>query len=140
MEPSEKVAEVTQKKNPDKALDAICAPSKLTLSQIAVLERIHSPLMYGKTQDTIQNIVGVYAATAKNLGEVLRAHRDGTLEDKALEWSQQFTDPNDFVKVLAGTLDAIAAFWSMLPRPGAETDENGKPKKDTASETASSLN
>lgn len=138
MEQEDRVTEVTRKKNPDAALDAICALGALTLGQIAVLERIKSPLVYGRTADSVQNIVGVYAATAESLGEVLKAHRDGSLEEKALEWARRFADPNDFVKALAATLDAIAAFWRMLPRPGEETDADGRPKKDTASETASS--
>jgi hypothetical protein len=53
---------------------------------------------------------------------------------------ESFKNPTDYVKFLAAILDAIAAFWSMLPRAAKETNPDGSPKKETASETASSPN
>lgn len=134
------VAQLATKQDPDAALAAICVPSALTLSHIAALERVKSPLLLGKTSDTLDNIIGCYIASAPSAAAVLNQYRDGTLEAAALAWVEKFPSPNDYIKCLAATLDAIAAFWSMLPRAAKETASDGTSKKETASETASSPN
>ena len=140
MTAEEKVAHVTQKQDPEAAISAICAPSSLTLGHIAALERIKSPLLLGKTSDSLDNIIGCYVATAPSVADVLKQYREGSLESAALDWVERFKNPTDYVKFLAAVLDAISAFWSMLPRAAKENNPDGSSKKETASETASSPN
>lgn len=132
-------------KNPKKALDAICDPAPLTMAKVALLERIKSPLMFGVTDDSLQNIVALYAISdAVPASEILKASNDGSLEAKALDWANGF-DSKEFMEKLAAGLDAITAFWKMLPRPesdgnpdGDTSKVDGPSKKGNASETASS--
>lgn len=130
-------ANASPMQNPKAALDAICVPSELTISKIALLERIQSPVIFGNTDDTVKNIVALYAIT-QSPAEVLKHLAAEDVEAAALAWADGIT-PSSFALMLAKMLDAISAFWKMLPRPEEETaDGDGTSKKGDASETASS--
>lgn len=134
-------------RNPQAALDAISNPAPLTMSKVALLERIKSPLLYGETKDTVNNIVALYVVSdVVTPGEIIKAFEAGELTDNALKWVDTL-DPKAFTEKLADALDSIAAFWKMLPRPESDGKEDGDPskvdgpsKKGSASETVSSPN
>ena len=134
-------------KNPQAALDAISNPAPLTMAKVALLEKIKSPLMFGNTEDTVNNIVAVYVISdVVKPSEIMKAFADGSLEAKALDWANGFSS-DVFLEKLVSSLDAITAFWKMLPRPESDGNEDGDPskidgptKKGNASETDSSPN
>lgn len=134
-------------KNPQAALDAISNPAPLTMAKVALLEKIKSPLLFGKTEDSVNNIVAVYVISdVVKPSEIMKAFADGSLEEKALDWANGF--PSDvFLEKLVSSLNGITAFWKMLPRPESDGAEEGDPskvdgpsKKGNASETDSSPN
>ena len=134
-----------QPKNPQAALDAISNPAPLTMAKVALLERIKSPLLFGETNDTVNNIVALYVVSGVvKPGEIIKAFAADELTNNALEWVDTL-DPKVFTEKLAAALDSIAAFWKMLPRPESDGNADGDPskvdgpsKKGSASETASS--
>ncbi len=117
------------------------------MSKVALLARIKSPLLYGETKDTVNNIVALYVVSdVVTPGEIIKAFEAGELTDNALKWGDTL-DPKAITETLADALDSIAAFWKMLPRPEADLNADGDPskvdgpsKKGSASETGSSPN
>ena len=124
-------------KNPKASLDAIADAKPITLGELALLERIKSPVLHGNTKDTVKNITAMFALKGgASRSEILKLAESGELEGRALEWGDS-VDPKKFMADLAGLLDSVAAFWLMLPRPEEKLNEDGTPKKESASGTAS---
>ena len=124
-------------KNPKASLDAIANAKPITLGELALLERIKSPILHGDTKDTVKNITAMFVLKGGvSRTDALKLVESGELEGRALEWGDK-VDPKQFMADLAGVLDSVAAFWQMLPRPEQKLNEDGTPKKDSASGTAS---
>lgn len=105
---------------PKAALDAIVAPKPLTLGKFAILARRKSPVLDGNVEDLTQNLVAIFVYS-HDVTEVF-ASLDN-LEKCALVFAESLS-PDDYRKRLAELLDAIFAFYEMLPRPEDGSKKN----------------
>ena len=105
--------------NPQAALDALADPAPLTLGQVALLEKIRSPLLTGAA-DAADVIPGLFLLS---LPSAQGAKHLKTLEHDAFAWADTLT-PADFRERWRAALEALAAFYALLPGP-----EGGEPKK-----------
>lgn len=106
--------------NPVESIDALLAPSPLTLGQIALLERIDSPLLRGDVSSISKCAEALWLLSLP-------------LEEAASRWKEvpvqgvlwlDATPLQAYRKRLAEVLDGITAFYRMLP-----AQEGGEPKK-----------
>lgn len=111
-------------KNPSAVLDAISDPSPLTISQIAILEKISSPLLYQDVTNLGENIKATYIASIPYKDAVAQI-KDGSVEEKSVEWADglgwdKFQE--EFGKFLVG----LFGFWKMLPPKESESAQKKK--------------
>lgn len=107
---------------PQKALDALATPGKVTLGQVALLEKIHSPLLGEGKIEAADVIPSLYLLTLPACEGVTRL---ATLKTDAFMWADTL-DNARYGALLAEALDALRAFFGMLPGP-----EGDAPKKDS---------
>jgi hypothetical protein len=115
-------------------VDALVAPHPLTIARVALLSRVNSPVLFGHADDLSRNLEALYLSDAP-FADAARSVKAGTAQDDALAWAdadEGMREPGGYAKRMVALLDAITAFWKMLP--------NGDPQKKTpsATETAGS--
>lgn len=101
--------------NPAPGLDALLSGRELTLGKMAVLCRINAPILVGSYEDIPSTLVALWVL-ASPFDEVL-AHRYD-LETVALAWGERMK-PEEYRARIASALDAVSAYYEMLPRPDA---------------------
>ena len=106
--------------NPQASLDALTPPHPLTLGKIAVLCRLDSPLLVGNVDDLCECLAALYVIEMP-LNECVVNFK--TLKDDAIVWGDSLT-PTEYRMRLAAALDAVAAFFEMIPRPAASSKKN----------------
>jgi len=117
------------KTNPVAGVDALVAPHPLTIARVALLTRVNSPVLFGHADDLSRNLEALYLADAP-FADAARSAKAGTAQDDALAWAEAdegVKEPDGYARRMVALLDAITAFWKMLP--------NGDPQKKTPSAT-----
>lgn len=122
------MAEDHDKTNPVAGVDALVDPRPLTIAQVAVLSRANNPVLVGKVENLDRALEALYL-TSIPAAEAVRRIKAGTSQDDAVEWAErELREPGEYADRMVALLDAITAFWKMLP--------NGDPQKKTQSDTA----
>lgn len=111
---------------PQKALDALATPGKVTLGQVALLEKIDSPLLKEGTLVAADVIPSLYLLSLPAKEGVKHLE---TLQDDAFAWADTLTNAR-YAQLLTEALAAIQAFFGMLPQ--AEEDAQKKASPATA--------
>ena len=101
------------KDNPKAALAALTSPAKLTLGKVALLCRLDSPILAGKIDDMPKCLTAIFVVENDFADSVANFSR---IEDLALI-AYGGISPLEYRQKLAHTLDEVAAFFEMLPRP-----------------------
>jgi hypothetical protein len=115
------------KTNPVAGVDALVDPSPLTISRVALLSRVNSPVLFGHAEDMDRCLEALYLTSAP-IAEAVKSAKAGTSKDDAVVWSESaLAKPGAYTEKMVALLDAITAFWKMLP--------NGNPQKKTPSGT-----
>lgn len=123
--------------NPEAALDALMNPAPLTLAQIALLEKVKSPVLVADITSLYDNAVAVWIYRNK---AAYVAHNLERREELAMEMVEAMTQ-DEYGDELTRLVRAVTAFYEMLPRAGAndsgEVDADGNvipKKKDSATD------
>ncbi len=103
--------------NPQKALDALTTPAPVTLGQVALLEKIQSPLVLPGKFNPIEAIPGLYLLSLPAAEGVKHLK---TLDEDAYAWADTLT-PVEFGNRLAEALQALRDFYAMIPGGDGET-------------------
>lgn len=112
------------KKNPSAILESVVDPSPLTISQIAALEKIKSPVLDNDVTNLGENIKAAYVVNIP-YSDAAKEIRDGTLEEKSMEWADSL-GWEEFQNRLAGLVLGVIGFWKMLPPPESEESQKKK--------------
>lgn len=102
--------------NPAASLDALTATPELTLGKMAVLTRINSPVLAGDATDMPSTLTALWIL-ATPFEEVLANRHD--LETPALAWGDRM-EPAEYRKRIIAALNAVDAYYRMLPRREAD--------------------
>ena len=135
------------KDNPKAALAALTSPAKLTLGKVALLCRLDSPILAGKIDDMPKCLTAIFVVENDFADSVANFSR---IEDMALI-AYGGISPLEYRQKLAHTLDEVAAFFEMLPRPspaskkisatdGSPSAANGSAEPTATVRTTSSAN
>ena len=108
------------KDNPKAALAALTSPAKLTLGKVALLCRLDSPILAGKIDDMPKCLTAIFVVENDFADSVANFSR---IEDMALI-AYGGISPLEYRQKLADTLDEVAAFFEMLPRPSPASKKN----------------
>lgn len=109
------------KANPEKAVEAIINPAPLTLSQLAMFEKIDAPIMRADATSLHDNLIAVWIYKTP-IREVVRNF--DKREECALAMSEKMTG-DEYGIALAELMKAITAFYEMIPRQEC-SDEDGE--------------
>lgn len=109
--------------NPQAALDALTAPAPLTLGQVALLEKIKSPLLGAGTPAAADVIPGLYLLS---LPSAQGARHLDTLTEDAFAWADSLT-PADFSRRWVEAIKALRAFYALLPGPTEDEPKKASP-------------
>ena len=112
--------------NPAASLDALAATPELTLGKMAVLTRINSPILVGDAADIPSTLTALWILAAP-FDEVLENRHD--LETSALRWGERM-EPAEYRRRIIAALDAVNAYYDMLPRPEADSKKKRAPGTD----------
>jgi len=110
------------KENPKAALDALTTPSALTLGKIALLCRLEAPILAGRIDDLNETLAALYVIETpleRSVSEFAR------IRDVALVRYDSLT-PDEYRAKVGVALDAVAAFWEMMPRPSPDSKKNSE--------------
>ena len=99
--------------NPKPILDAILAPPSLTVAQIALLERMESPLLRLDVGNHVENIKAAYALNLP-IGDALRTFSDDDFEVNAIVWADKL-GWDAYMEKLAEAVSGVVGFWHMMP-------------------------
>lgn len=110
------------KDNPKAALAALTSPAKLTLGKVALLCRLDSPILSGKIDDMPKCLTAIFVVENDFADSVANFSR---IEDLALI-AYGGISPLEYRQKLAHTLDEVAAFFEMLPRPSPGSKKNSE--------------
>ena len=116
---------------PKASLDALVDPAPLTIAQIAVLERVKSPVPTGNIDSVNDCLVALYLMSmpVREAGRMARTLPVDEIEGKALDWADsEDMSGAEYNERLSALLGACTSFWKMLPRPESKDAK----KKDTA--------
>ena len=108
---------------PVKALDALATPGKVTLGQVALLEKIGSPLLKEGTLMAADVIPSLYLLSLPAKEGVKHLE---TLQDDAFAWADTL-DNERYGTLLVEAMKAIQDFFGMLPEPEGEAPKKASP-------------
>ena len=97
--------------NPQCALDALLTPHPITLGQVALLEKIDSPLLKeGEllAADVIPSLYLLRLPASEAVGKLEH------LREEAFRWADAIT-PEAYRKLQAQALEGLRVFFGMLP-------------------------
>ena len=112
---------------PQKALDALIDPDPLTLGQIALLERIKSPLLDGRST-AIADVAPSLWLLSLPIEEAVKRWKEADVQ--GILYVNRMT-PKEYTDHLISAFNASGKFLEMLPR----AEEKDK-KKDMATDTS----
>lgn len=108
------------KANPKAALDALTTTSPLTLGKMALLCRLDAPILAGDISDmseTLAAILVVEQPVRETVAHFATIHADAICRYDGLS-------VEEYRAKAGAALDAVAAFFEMLPRPDANSKKN----------------
>jgi hypothetical protein len=105
---------------PKAAIEAVLSPAPLTIGKFALLVKHKCPILDGNLEDIESNILALYIFS-RPIGEVIDVAEN--LSRLSLEWAESLS-PLDYRKKISELLDALAAFYEMLPRPEDGSKKN----------------
>lgn len=108
-----KDGEGSVRENPKAVLDAVVRKRGLTIAQLAILERLDSPLFVGDVSNLTRTLVSVWAVS-EPVDVVI--DRLAEAEDYAVKWAHEM-GVTEYQERLCEVLEGIREFWEMLPRP-----------------------
>lgn len=109
--------------NPVASVDALVSPSPLTIARFALLSRVNSPVIYGIADDVGRNLEALYL-TSIPVAEAARHVK--TAVDDALVWAEEtLKEPGAYTEKMCALLNAVTAFWNMLPNPDPKKKASG---------------
>ena len=108
------------KDNPKAALAALTSPAKLTLGKVALLCRLDPPVLAGKIADVPKGRPAIFVVENDFADSVANF---GRIDDLALI-AYGGISPLEYRQKLAHTLDEVAEFFEMLPRPSPASKKN----------------
>lgn len=112
--------------NPEKAIDAITNPSPLTLSKLALFEKIDAPVLRADISRLHDNLIAVWIYKTPIQDCVRNFERR---EELALAMSEQMSG-EEYGYALTELIQSVTAFFQMMPRPETgDLDEDGNEKK-----------
>ncbi len=120
---------------PKASLDAIADPAPLTIAQLAILERVKSPVTLGGIDSVDDCLLALWLLSmpVREAGRLTGEKSVAELRDGAVAWADETgLDGAAYHAALTRLLRSCAAFWRMLPRPEA------KDAKKNGTETAGS--
>ena len=120
---------------PKASLDAIADPAPLTIAQLAILERVKSPVAMGGIDSVDDCLLALWLLSlpVREAGRLTGEKSVAELRDEAVGWADETgLDGAAYHAALTRLLRSCAAFWRMLPRPEA------KDAKKNGTETAGS--
>ena len=109
--------------NPPQAIDGLTDPSPITLGQLALLEKIKSPLLGEATVPLLLDLIPSLYLLSLPAAEAVK-HLDSLLPD-ALEWADSLA-PDEIGTRAKTAQKAVNAYFDALPK--ATEDEGAKPK------------
>ena len=109
------------KANPEKAVEAIVNPAPLTLSQLAMFEKIDAPIMRADATSLHDNLIAIWIYKTP-IREVVKNFE--RREELALAMSEKMSG-DEYGFALTELMKAVTAFYEMLPRPENGEDEEG---------------
>lgn len=104
---------------PEKAVDAISKPSPLTLSQLALFEKIDAPILRADISNLRENLIAIWIY--RNPVSLV-ARKIEEREVLALEMSEKMTG-EEYGVAIVEVLEAVTAFYEMMPKKEAEEGE-----------------
>lgn len=107
--------------NPKAALDALANPAPLTLGKMAMLCRMDSPVLGGEIVHVTKTLAALYVYEHDT--KDVAAMTDTQIESAAVVEYDRLTTDGYRVHV-ARMLDAVAAFYEMMPRPSPDAKKN----------------
>lgn len=110
--------------NPSAILDSIAEPSPLTISQMAILEKIDSPLLSRNVTNLVENIKATYIVNIPYKDAVAQI-KDETFESRSMEWADSL-GWDVFQEKLGLLLVGLFGFWKMMPPPESDSDSKKK--------------
>lgn len=125
-------------KDAQNGLDALINPMKISVARLALLEKIKSPLFFGK--------VDTFLATSKSLwvmfapiDEIVKViDSEDATNAACLKWAEGI-DFEEYSKKLREALAGIVKFWEMMPKPessGEVAGDGGTPGKKASTDSA----
>ena len=108
----------------DKGLDALIAPKKFTLGDVARLERIKSPVMDADFSSLNANLAAIAALRLPPAEFVAKAD---ALEADALELADKIM-PEEYHAELTRNADGLVQFGVLMPRPDEDAKKNAEPE------------
>lgn len=114
---------------PAASINAIVNPAPLTIAQMAILEKIHSPIVFGNIDDLGECLKALWLMSlpVREAGKWVDDDHISRVDQKAIEWASEMNG-DEYCSSLSSLLKACTAFWKMLPRPEAKDAK----KKDMA--------
>lgn len=108
------------KSNPDKAIQAVINPHPITLGQIALLDRVQAPFLYGDYSHIEENGVAlwIYKTSKESMEKCVKEFNDR--ERLALEMLNSMS-VEEYADLCQELYMAVKRFNDMLPNP--EPDE-----------------
>lgn len=108
----------------DKGLDALIAPKKFTLGDVARLERMKSPLMDADFSSLNANLAAIAAIRMTPEEFVGKADK---MELDALQLAENITSEEYGVE-LKRIADGLVQFGVLMPRPDEDAKKNAEPE------------
>ena len=120
---------------PAKALEALAAPAPLTLGQVALLDLYKCPILGLNYDDVNATAFALWLLDMPLEQAVVEAH----FPDKAIIWAES-VGVEGYQARLVKALNAIGAFYGMLPKAECDDDDGVKDlkKKSVDAATATS--
>lgn len=106
--------------NVDKGLDALIAPKKFTLGDVARLERMKSPLLEADFSSLNANLA---AMAALRMGAEEFVSKADALEADALKLGEELSS-EEYAAELNRIADGLVQFGVLMPRPDEDAKKN----------------
>lgn len=109
--------------NPPQALDGLTDPNPITLGQLALLEKIKSPLLGDAAVPLLLDLIPSLFILSLPAAEAVKHLK--TLQEDALAWADALA-PGEIGTRAKTAQKAVNAYFDALPK--ATEDEGAKPK------------
>lgn len=123
-------------KNPESVLDAVIDPAPLTIAQLAILEKMKSPVLLERRLTLhIENVKATYAVQLP-YREAAKAIKKEDFEETAMEWADSI-GWKEFSDKFEALVLSLIAYLKMLPKAEQKDEGEGDGEKKNPSEAVS---